>query len=324
MKDLITVIVPVYNVEKFINRCITSIINQSYKNLEIILVDDGSTDNCGKICDDYAKKDNRIKVIHKENGGISDARNTGVSVAKGKYVTFIDSDDYVKYDYIEFLYNLIIKNKVKVSICSHTVLYNTGLKIEKETEEFSVLDAKTVVRRILYDDGIDTSVWAKMYETTLFNNIKYPKGKLFEDAAITCRILSICEKIAIGSKSKYFYMIRSDSITNENFNVKKMDLITSTKEMGEYIIKKYPDLQQAVERRIMYAYLSTLSQLANSKEKHLKEQKEMMEYITKNRKKVLKDKNIPKRDRMALEVTKFGFNIYKIFWNLYRKQTKRK
>ena len=324
MKDLITVIVPVYKVEKYLDRCISSIINQSYKNLEIILVDDGSPDNCGNICDGYAKKDERIKVIHKENGGISDARNTGVSVAKGKYVTFIDSDDYVKYDYIEFLYNLIIKNKVKVSICSHTVIYDTGLKIEKETEEFTVLDAKTVVRRILYDDGIDTSAWAKMYETTLFNNIKYPKGKLFEDAAITCRILSICEKIAIGSKSKYFYMIRSDSITNENFNVKKMDLITSTKEMGEYIIKKYPDLQQAVERRIMYAYLSTLSKLANSKEKHLKEQKEMMEYITKNRQKILKDKNIPKRDRMALEVTKFGFNIYKFFWNLYRKQTKRK
>ena len=103
-----------------------------------------------------------------------------------------------------------------------------------------------------------------------------------------------------------------------------MDLITSTKEMGEYILKKYPDLEDAVNRRIMYAYLSTLSQLANSKDKHLKEQKEMMNYIKINRKKILKDKKIPKRDRMALEITKFGFNIYKIIWNLYRKKTKRK
>ena len=324
MRDLITVVVPVYKVEKYIDRCVTSIINQSYKNLEIILVDDGSPDNCGKICDDYSTKDERIKVIHKENGGLSDARNAGINIAKGKYITFIDSDDYIKYDYVEFLYNLILKNNVKVSICSHTVLYDTGLRIDKETEEFSVLDAKTTIKRILYDDGIDISAWAKMYETTLFNDIKYPKGRLFEDSAITCKILSNCEKIAIRSKSKYFYMIRSDSITNENFNVKKMDLITSTKEMGEYILKKYPDLEDAVNRRIMYAYLSTLSQLANSKDKHLKEQKEMMEYITKNRQKVLKDENIPKRDRMALEVTRFGFNIYKIFWNLYRKQTKRK
>ena len=324
MRDLITVVVPVYKVEKYIDRCVTSIINQSYKNLEIILVDDGSPDNCGKICDDYAKKDERIKVIHKENGGLSDARNAGINIAKGKYITFIDSDDYIKYDYVEFLYNLILKNNVKVSICSHTVLYDTGLRIDKETEEFSVLDAKTTIKRILYGDSIDISAWAKMYETTLFDDIKYPKGRLFEDSAITCKILSNCEKIAIGSKSKYFYMIRSDSITNENFNVKKMDLITSTKEMGEYILKKYPDLENAVNRRIMYAYLSTLSQLASSKEKHLKEQKEMMEYISRNRKKVLKDKNIPKRDRIALEVSRFGFKIYKIFWNIYRKRTKRK
>ena len=109
MRDLITVVVPVYKVEKYIDRCVTSIINQSYKNLEIILVDDGSPDNCGKICDDYARKDERIKVIHKENGGLSDARNAGINIAKGKYITFIDSDDYIKYDYVEFLYNNIEK-----------------------------------------------------------------------------------------------------------------------------------------------------------------------------------------------------------------------
>ena len=324
MKDLITVVVPVYKVEKYIDRCVNSIIDQTYKNLEIILVDDGSPDKCGKICDDYAKKDDRIVVIHKENGGLSDARNAGIHAANGKYITFIDSDDYIKNDYVEFLYNLIIENDVRISICSHTVIYDTGLKIEKETGEFSVLDTKTAIKRILYDDNIDISAWAKMYDIKLFDDIEYPKGRLFEDSAVTCRILSKCEKVAIGSKSKYFYMIRSDSITNAKFNKKKMDLITSTEEMGQYILEKYPDLQDAVNRRVMYAYLSTLSQLANSNEKHLKEQNEMMDYIKENRRKVLKDKNIPKRDRLALEVTRFGFNIYKAFWNMYRKQTKRK
>ena len=324
MKDLITVVVPVYKVEKYIDRCVNSIIDQTYKNLEIILVDDGSPDKCGKICDDYAKKDDRIVVIHKENGGLSDARNAGIHAANGKYITFIDSDDYIKNDYVEFLYNLIIENDVMISICSHTVIYDTGLKIEKETGEFSVLDTKTAIKRILYDDNIDISAWAKMYDIKLFDDIEYPKGRLFEDSAVTCRILSKCEKVAIGSKSKYFYMIRSDSITNAKFNKKKMDLITSTEEMGQYILEKYPDLQDAVNRRVMYAYLSTLSQLANSNEKHLKEQNEMMDYIKENRRKVLKDKNIPKRDRLALEVTRFGFNIYKAFWNMYRKQTKRK
>ena len=126
MEELISVVVPVYNVEKYIDKCINSIINQTYKNLEIILVDDGSPDNCGNICDEYAKKDNRIIVIHKENGGLSDARNTGIEVSKGKYITFIDSDDYISDNYVSFLYNLIIEYKADISIGKHYVLYENG------------------------------------------------------------------------------------------------------------------------------------------------------------------------------------------------------
>ena len=114
MKDLITIVVPVYKVEQYLDKCVNSIINQTYKNLEIILVDDGSPDNCGKMCDEYAKNDNRIVVIHKENGGLSDARNAGIEIAKGKYISFIDSDDYVTEDYVEFLYALISNNNVEV------------------------------------------------------------------------------------------------------------------------------------------------------------------------------------------------------------------
>lgn len=323
MEDLITIVVPVYKVEKYLEKCINSILSQTYSNLEIILVDDGSPDNCGKMCDTYAKKDNRIKVIHKENGGLSDARNAGIEIAKGKYITFIDSDDYIEEDYIEFLYNLIKENNVKVSICSHTVIYDTGRIIEKATNEHSILEAKTTIERILYDEGIDISAWAKMYETQLFADTKYPKGRLFEDSATTCKILSKCDKIAIGSVSKYNYIIRSESITNEDFSTKKMDLIISTEEIGNFILEKYPDLQKAVQRRVMYAYLSTLSQLANSNKKY-PEQETLMKYINKNRKEVLKDKRIPKRDRIALLVTTLGFKTYKIFWKYYCKKTGRK
>ena len=323
MEELITVVVPVYKVEKYIERCVQSILKQTYKNIEIILVDDGSPDDCGKMCDEYAKEDSRVIVIHKENGGLSDARNAGIEKATGKYITFIDSDDYIEEDYVEFLYKLIKENEAEVSICSHTVLYDTGLTIEKATNEFNVLDAKTTIERILYDEGIDISAWAKMYKTQLFSDTKYPKGRLFEDSAITCKILSKCNKIAIGSVSKYYYIIRSNSITNEDFSAKKMDLITSTEEMGKCILEKYPDLQMAVNRRVMYAYLSTLSQLANSNKKY-PEQEVLMEYINKNRKNVLKDRRIQKRDRMALLATTLGFKPYKIFWQYYRKKTGRK
>ncbi len=172
MKDLITVVVPVYKVEKYIDRCVTSIINQTYKNLQIILVDDGSPDNCGKICDEYAKKDNRIEVIHKENGGLSDARNAGINIAKGKYIAFVDSDDYVANDYIEYMYKILKKENAKISICELQIVWKntkieekTNLQENKEIEknrkikenEVQKLTSKQALENLLYSQGIDVS-----------------------------------------------------------------------------------------------------------------------------------------------------------------------
>lgn len=323
MKDLISVVIPVYKVEKYLNKCIDSVINQTYTNLEIILVDDGSPDNCGKICDEYAKNDKRISVIHKKNGGLSDARNAGIDIAKGIYITFIDSDDYVESNYIEILYNSITKNNTDMAISSHKVIYENGTILDKATEENSISKPKEVLKRILYDDGIDLSAWAKLYKTELFENIRYPKNRLFEDAATTYKLIDKCNEISIVSKSTYNYIIRNNSITNNSFTIKKMDLIMSTEEMCGYIKNKYPELERAADRRQMYAYLSTLSQLAMSKQKFKNEQKYMMKYIKNNRKKALKDKKLPQRDRIALLSTMFGFRFYKIMWNCYRKITGR-
>ena len=196
MEDLITIVVPVYKVEKYIDRCVTSILNQTYKNLQIILVDDGSPDNCGKICDEYAKKDNRIEVIHKENGGLSDARNAGINIAKGKYIAFVDSDDYVSNDYIEYMYKILKKENAKISICELQIVWkntkieenikidentdaeenlnseknkkieenaklekNKKIKQNKENKENDVqkLTSKQALENLLYSQGIDVS-----------------------------------------------------------------------------------------------------------------------------------------------------------------------
>ena len=323
MKELISIIVPIYKVENYITRCVDSIVNQTYTNLEIILVNDGSPDNCGKICDDYAKKDERIKVIHKQNGGLSDARNAGIEIASGKYISFIDSDDYVEYNYVEILYNSILEHQSDIAISSHKAIYENGTILEKATRENIILKPKEVLKRILYDEGIDLSAWGKLYKTELFKNIRYIKGRLFEDASTTYQLIDKANKISIDSKSTYNYMIRNTSITNNSFTVKKMDLITSTEEMCNYIKNKYPDLEKAANRRLMYAYLSTLSQLAMCKQKFIKEQKYMMVYIKENRRKVLKDKYVPKRDKIALLSTIFGFEFYKVMWSCYRKITGR-
>lgn len=324
MEDLISVVVPVYKVENYLNKCVDSIINQTHKNLEIILVDDGSPDNCGNICDEYAKKDKRIKVIHKENGGLSDARNAGIEIATGKYITFIDSDDYVDNNYAELLYKTIIKDCTDIVISSNKVVYETGTILEKATNEESVLEPKVVLERILYDDGIDLSAWAKLYKTDFFKEIKYPKGRLFEDAATTYKLISKSKKISINSKSTYNYIIRNNSITNEDFSPSKFDLIISTEEMCNFINEKYPDLKNASDRRLMYAYLSTLTQLTKAKKPKKEYIEKIMGYINKNRRKILQDKRIPKRDRMALNLTRFGFKFFKLGWNLYALKTGRK
>lgn len=323
MEDLISVIVPIYNVEKYINKCIDSIIDQTYTNLEIILVDDGSPDNCGKICDEYAQKDERVRVIHKENGGLSDARNAGIDVAKGKYVSFVDSDDYVEQNYIEILYNCIKEYNTNIAIGSHRVIYKNGTIINKETGENSKLPAEKVLERILYDNGIDLTANAKLYDIKLFESIRYPKGRVFEDAATTYKLIDACQEISFVSKSIYNYAIRGNSITNVKFSKEKMDLVISTKEMCDYIKNKYPNLEKACNRRLMYAYLSTLSQLAKSKEKFPEEEKEMMRYVKSNRKNVLKDSNVPKRDKMGIISLSFGFKTYKIMWKIYCKITGR-
>lgn len=324
MEELVTVVVPVYKVEKYIDKCVESILNQTYSNLEIILVDDGSPDNCGKICDNYIKKDVRIKVVHKENGGLSDARNAGIDIARGKYITFVDSDDYIDSEYVELLYKTIKKDKSDMAISSHKVIYENGTILKKATEEESVLKPKEVLKRILYGDGIDLSAWAKLYKIELFGEIRYPKGRLFEDAATTYKLVDKCKKISIISKSTYNYIIRKNSITNVNFSEKKMDLIISTEEMCNYVKEKYPDLEMAANRRLMYAYLSTLTQLIKSNKKNEKVEKKLYDYIKQNSKMILRDKNVPKRDKVAIISTKFGLGFFKIMWNIYEILTGRR
>ena len=178
-KPLISVVVPVYNVAKYLKKSIESIVNQTYTNLEIILVDDGSKDESGEICEDYSLKDSRIIVIHKPNGGLSDARNAGIKQAKGEYITFVDSDDTIDYDMIEFLYDLILKFHTKMSICCQTEIFeNTNKKNVIGNNEKLKLTGKECIRRMLYHDIVDTSAWAKLSSTELFKTVKFPKGKI--------------------------------------------------------------------------------------------------------------------------------------------------
>lgn len=316
-KPLISIILPIYNVEAYLPTCMESIFNQTYSNLEIIMVDDGSKDNCSKMCDEYAKMDSRVIVYHKVNGGLSDARNYGIKRAKGKYITCIDPDDYVDIDYIEYLYNLLEKFKVSLSVCQHRVKYDNGKVTDFGTKGEEKLSSKDCLERMLYHDTIDTSAWAKLYHRDLFSNVEYPTGKLFEDIGTTYALFLQCENIAVGYESKYNYIFHQNSIVNSNFKPNKLDLIEMTDKMAQDVIKVYPDLKEAVLRRRVYSRFSTLNQMLNTSEYNM-ERNQILEFIKVNNKNVILNKKAPNRDKIAILLLSMSYSIYRFCWLSYQ------
>lgn len=236
MNDKISVIVPIYNVEKYLPKCIDSIIGQTYKNLEIILVNDGSPDNSRAICEEYASKDSRIKVVNKENGGLSDARNAGLDVATGVYVSFIDSDDYIHEEYCGNLMSLMVKHDAEVAQCEFLKVYNEGIEDSvseqpPENENITVLSRVEALNNLFNEQYVNSVVvWNKLYKRNLFKNIRFPKGKVHEDEYTTYKVLFETKKVVCTSKQMYYYLQRSDSIMGNEFNIKRLDKLGACQE----------------------------------------------------------------------------------------------
>lgn len=243
MKDLISVIVPIYNVEEYLDECIISIVNQTYKNLEIILVDDGSPDNCSKICDNWAIKDNRIKVIHKNNGGLSDARNTGLDIATGDYVSFIDSDDWISNNFIEKLLNISKYEKADIVACSINNVYSNKV-IKYQTKP--IIGTSNNIYPLIYCENTFFSISAcnKLYKKNCWNNIRFPYGKTCEDAFTTYLLVDKANKIVQIDEPLYYYRIRENSIMTTSFSIKKMDEEEAWRNNFEFIKDYYPKLKK--------------------------------------------------------------------------------
>lgn len=227
MEDLVSIVVPVYNVEKYLKKSIESILNQTYKNIEILLVDDGSTDSSGQICDSFSKVDPRIRVFHKANGGLSDARNFGIEQMKGQYVAFIDSDDYISKDYVWKLYSSIKNNDSEVSICSFSLVDEKGEKIKDELLDSGeiCLTGQQILEKVLTADGYRYVVaWNKLYRSTLFEKFQFKKGMLYEDEFLNYPLFWECQKVSIVEKPLYLYVQREGSIVQSNMTLEKIKM----------------------------------------------------------------------------------------------------
>lgn len=218
---LISIIVPVYNVKDYVEKCLDSICGQTYKNLEIVVVDDGSTDGSGEICDTYASKDRRIRVIHRKNGGLSAARNEGLDAATGEFLGFVDSDDWIDLDMFKFLYELLETEEADISICSHYIERSGRTKIKYSSDEVLNLVPRDAMRLLVEDDIIRNFAWDKLYRRTLFRELRFPQGRYFEDIAVMYKVFYQARKIVMKGHPKYHYMVRTNSITGSKYNPEK-------------------------------------------------------------------------------------------------------
>ena len=260
MNPLISLVIPVYNVEKYLDKCMESVLAQTYDNFEVILVDDGSTDNSGKMCDEYAKRDSRVTVYHKPNGGLSDARNFGVEHCNADLVSFIDSDDYVTEDYLEYLWYLMEKYDAELS-CARHLLIKDDFEMSYSSEDYEeyTVDSEKAVELACYEKELTVSANTKLYKINFLRQNPYPKGRLYEDLATTYKIYSQCHKIAVSSKTIYLYCQHDGSIMHGIFSEKHFDIFLSAQEQHEFVKKYFPKIKNITGSRCASVVISLMS-----------------------------------------------------------------
>lgn len=339
---LVSVIIPVYNVAKLLERCVDSVLAQTYANLEVILIDDGSTDMSGAFCDVYAKRDSRIRVIHQQNAGLSAARNAGLKIAKGQYVTFVDSDDAVRPRLIEHLLGLCIDYHVKMSICSFTEVLRgqnppASITDAASSDEATIVDTLDCLTRMLSEQGFSMSAWGKLYSRDLFKGVTFPIGRLYEDVGTTYRLVLKCPNIAISALPAYLYYINPDSITQQAFSLKKLDLITLTDKMCDDLViwgkdqdaHTLSDIEGLTKKRRMHARFSILRQMVMINPSKLSKidrrsfyeaRREVVRYLRRHRSYILKNPLASRRDRLAMRSLQAGLPIFRAAWQYYSKQ----
>lgn len=285
MKKLVSIIVPVYNVEQYLDKCIESIVTQSYINLEIILVDDGSKDKSGEICDIWAKKDRRIKVIHKKNGGLSDARNKGLDIVTGDIISFVDSDDYVSEYFYEKLINIMEQTNSDIVECEFKKFNENEIVdyTNKDTIEFISFNTEDAIKNLILNCRLSTTVWNKIYKTNVIKRLKFRVGKTNEDDFYTYLAFNNAKKITKVQDELYYYLQRPESIMGKVYKLNRLDEIEAKYERLKYIERNYKNLVLIAKQDTILGSLYAYQRLLKDGEKSdiEKGKKILNEYINK-------------------------------------------
>lgn len=306
----ISVIIPVYGVESYIDRCIKSVVNQTYKNLEIILVDDGSPDNCPSICDQWAKQDKRIKVIHKKNGGLSDARNAGMDIVTGDLIGFVDSDDWISEKMYQLLYENMITNHSDISACGVEIVWDDDNIPNKQLTPKGeyVLSRKDAMEAIVAESILKQPVWYKLYKTELIRSILFPKGKCHEDVFWSYRAIGEARCVSVFDTPCYYYYQRKDSIMGNEYSLKRLDVLDAKCERLKYLKMRFPQLTEGGKLDLWFSCMYSLQMALRflSKEEYKIAHKKIRE-ILRNIKPLYCKKDMAMKQKTWLFLSKISF-----------------
>ena len=307
---LVSIIVPIYMVEDYLSQCIDSVLAQSYTNLEIILVNDGSKDNCAVICEQYKTKDSRVMVIHQNNGGLSDARNTGLISAKGKFIFYLDSDDWLTNNCIELLVKAqqrydceVVQGNFFYSYDEYLLKDLRGFKVNSEIEK---LDNFSAMSRLIENIEIKNFAWGKLIDAKVAKDEFFPKGKLFEDTFWTHRIIAKANRYIALAEPILYYRQRGDSISYDRFDARNLDRLQGLVERKNFIKDKYTNLFQKISTKCLEAHVEMYFQAKNANEIELAAT-------------IYSQFELQYQDFQFLSLDKFNFCIFKFSPSLYKK-----
>lgn len=321
MNPKISIIVPVYKVEPYLHKCIDSILAQTLKDFELILVDDGSPDRCGEICDEYALEDKRVVVIHKENGGQATARNAALDIAKGEYIGFVDSDDWIEPDMYELLYDMCIKNNTDIANCTSTIYFKNRV-VKNGTHSLEIHDRELAMKTMLEGKLYDEVVWTKLINRRLLEEIRFPVGVIYEDTAFTYKVIHKANRVSCIGAPKYHYKKREDSTMDLAIKNIRIDGVLIYEEIYHFMEKHYPQLCDLVALKLAnnsMVVLNLISLKSNFK-KYKDEYHKVSTILNKYFNKTIRLKEYPNTVKLLLAATKLQPLLYKSIINLRRKK----
>ena len=314
---MISVVVPAYNVEKYIKKCIKSLVRQSYRDTEIILVDDGSTDSTSSICDELASQYKQVFTYHKENGGLSDARNYGISKANGEFITFVDSDDYVSHSYLEELMDMMTDD-VQITMVKIQNVYEDKQPSNNATNKIEKITAKDAISRMLLRQGYSHNCGGKLYRKQLWNELRFPVGRLYEDYLTTYRAFSEAKVVRVKDNKSYYYLQREGSIMHYDVSPRTLSLLEVSDEVTDFVIGKYPELRIPAIDLQMASYLKTLQNILNyDRHSYTDVQNRIIKFVSQHAWELIRSEQTPNNDKVKIASLLLGKKFFLTIYNKF-------